>query len=210
MVEKYIRRKLFVWHKDNYRDFPWRHIKDPYKIMIAEFMLHRTRADQVVPVYQEFIKKYPDVDSLVGSNPMEVNKVTENLGLHWRGRHFTDAAIFIKNNFRGRIPDSRDRLLSIPGIGEYVAGAILTVAFDRKEWIIDSNIARFIDRFYGLNLKGEIRRKREIIEISKKFYQTTKARQLTFALLDFSALVCKPTNPVCGSCIIKMKCNRRK
>ena len=210
MVEKYVRRRLFIWHKDNYRDFPWRHSKDPYRIMIAEFMLHRTRAEQVEPVYKDFIKKYPDVDSLASANPVEVNKVTEKLGLHWRGKHFINAAIFIKDNLRGRIPDSRDRLLSIPGIGQYVAGAILTVVFNKKGWVVDSNIARFIDRFYGLKLSGEIRRKREVIEISKKLYQTTKARELTFSLLDFSALVCKPTNPVCDFCIIKMKCNHRE
>ena len=174
--------------------------------MIAEFMLHRTRADQVMPVYQDFIKKYPDIDSLGEANPVEVNKVTEKLGLHWRGKHFIDAAIFIKENFRGGIPDSRDKLLSVPGIGEYIAGAILTVVFNKKEWVVDSNIARFLNRFYGLNLSGEIRRKRELIEISKCLYQTTRSEHLTFALLDFTALVCKPIKPVCNSCIVKIKC----
>ena len=207
MIEKYIRRKLFLWHKENYRDFPWRHTKDPYKIMIAEFMLHRTRADQVVPVYQDFIKKYSDIITLACAKPVEVNKVTEKLGLHWRGRHFIESAKFIKDKFKGRIPDSRDKLLSVPGIGEYVAGAILTIVFNRKEWLIDSNIARFANRFYGFNLNGELRRKRELIKISKKLYQTTRSGHFTFALLDFSTLVCKPAKPVCNSCIIKMKCN---
>ena len=178
--------------------------------MIAEFMLHRTRADQVVPVYQEFIKKYPDIDSLAGAYPIEVNKVTEKLGLHWRGKHFMDAAIFIKDKFKGRIPDSRDRLLSVSGIGEYVAGAILTISFNKKEWVIDSNIARFLNRFYGLNLSGELRRKRKIIEISKSIYQSSRSGQLTFALLDFTGLICKPVKPVCNFCILKMKCNYRE
>ena len=207
MIEKYIRRKLFFWYKKNHRDFPWRHTKDPYKIMVAEFMLQRTRAEQVAQVYQDFIKKYPDTDSLAEADPMEVNKVTEKLGLHWRGRHFTNAATFIRDNFKGEIPALRSQLLSIPGIGEYVAGAILTVAFNKKEWAIDSNIARFVNRFYGLNLSGEIRRKREIIEISKSIYQTTKSGQLVFSLLDFTAIFCKPMKPVCNSCIIRMKCN---
>lgn len=84
MNEKCIRHKLFLWHKENYRSFPWRHAKDPYKIMVAEFMLQRTRAEQVVRVYRGFIKKYPDTDSLAEADPIEVNKVTERLGLHWR------------------------------------------------------------------------------------------------------------------------------
>ena len=207
MIEKYIRRKLFLWHKENHRDFPWRHTKDPYKIMIAEFMLHRTRADQVVRVYQDFIEKYPDIDSLAGADPIEVKKVTKKIGLHWRGKHFINAAIFVRNKFKSRIPDSRDKLLSVPGIGEYVAGAILTVVFNGKEWVIDSNIARFLNRFYGLNLSGELRRKRKIVEISKNIYQTTRSGQLTFALLDFTGLICKPIKPLCNSCIIRMKCN---
>jgi len=207
MIEKYIRRKLFLWQKRNYRNFPWRHTKDPYRIMIAEFMLHRTRAEQVVPVYQEFMKKYPDIDSLAGADPIEVNKVTENLGLHWRGKHFIDAAIFIKNKFRNKMPDSRDKLLSVPGIGDYAAGAILTTVYNKKEWVVDSNIARFLNRFYGLKLHGEIRRKRELINLSKRLYKTTKSRYLTFALLDFTAMVCKPITPFCNLCIFKAKCN---
>lgn len=206
MIEKYIRRKLFLWHKKNYREFPWRHTKDPYKIMIAEFMLHRTRADQVVRVYHDFIKKYPDILTLACAKPVEVNKVIEKLGLHWRGKHFISAAIFIKERFGSIMPDSRDKLLSIPGVGEYVAGAILTVVFNKKEWVVDSNIARFLNRFYGLKLRGEIRRKRELIEISKRLYQTTRSGQLTFALLDFTGLTCKPIKPVCNSCIIRRKC----
>lgn len=201
-----LRRRILLWYSQNKRDFPWRHTKDPYKIMIAEFMLHRTRAEQVVPVYQDFIKKYPDVDSLADADPVEVSNVTENLGLHWRGRHFVNSALFIRNNFRSRMPDSRDKLLSVPGIGEYVAGAILTVVFNKKEWVVDSNIARFLNRFYNLKLSGEIRRKREIIEMSRRFYQTTRAGQLTFALLDFTAMVCKPVKPACYFCTIKRKC----
>ena len=207
MNEKYIRRKLLFWYIENHRNFPWRNTKNPYKIMVAEFMLQRTRAEQVVRVYRDFIKKYSGTNSLVEADPIEVNKVTERLGLHWRGRHFTEAATFIRDNFRGKIPGSRSKLLSVPGIGEYVAGAILTVAFNKKEWVIDSNIARFLNRFYGLNLSGEIRRKRKIIEISKSIYQTTRSRQLTFALLDFTGMICKPIKPVCNSCIIRMKCN---
>jgi len=76
MVEKYIRRKLFLWHKRNYRDLPWRHTKNPYKIMIAEFMLHRTKADQVLPVYEKFIKKYPDVYALSRARAEGIKKVT--------------------------------------------------------------------------------------------------------------------------------------
>ncbi len=83
----------------------------------------------------------------------------------------------------------------------------MTVVFNKKEWVVDSNIARFLNRFYLLKLSGEVRRKRELIEISKRLYQTTRSNQLTSALLDFTAMVCKPIKPVCCSCIVKTKCN---
>jgi A/G-specific adenine glycosylase len=92
---RYIRNKLFKWYGINGRDFSWRHSKDPYRIMIAEFMLHRTKAEQIVPVYKEFIKKYPDVKSLASAELNEIKKVTEHLGLHWRAQHFITSAVTV-------------------------------------------------------------------------------------------------------------------
>jgi len=178
--------------------------------MIAEFMLHRTKADQVVPVYEKFIKKYPNVYSVSRASEEEIRKVTDHLGLHWRSAHFTMAAKVVADTFNGNFPDRPDELLRIPGVGEYVAGAILTICFDKIYPVVDANIARFINRFYGLNLSGELRRKRKIIEISKSIYKSSRTGQLTFALLDFTGLICKPIKPVCNFCILKMKCNYRK
>jgi len=126
--------------------------------------------------------------------------------MHWRAKHFITAARYVVKKYKGRIPSNRERLLAIPGVGEYVAGAILTVAFQKPEWVIDSNIARFLNRFYGLGLQGEIRRKKEIIELSKQFFKYNNPRKLFFAILDFTALVCQPRKPLCSKCLLKEKC----
>lgn len=116
-----------------YRDFIWRHDITPYRILIAEFMLHRTKAEQVEPVYREFLKTYPDIETLAEVTYGEISSVTKNLGLHWRAQHFLDAAVYIRDEWNSVIPDKRKELLTIPGVGDYVAGAILTVCFKKRE-----------------------------------------------------------------------------
>ncbi|MBA7484384.1 Adenine DNA glycosylase [subsurface metagenome] len=207
MIEKYIRRKLFLWYKKNYRDFPWRHTKDPYRIMIAEFMLHRTKAEQVIPVYLEFIRKYPDIKTLVGSNFKDIEKVTEHLGLHWRAKHFSKAAKYIIEDCNGKFLGDYDKLREIPGVGEYIAGAILTVCFNKPAPVVDSNIARFINRYSGLNLSREIRRKKKIVELAVKLFKYENPGDLLFAIVDFTSLICKPGNPLCCKCTLRNKCN---
>jgi A/G-specific adenine glycosylase len=185
------------------RDFPWRHTADPYKIMIAEFMLHRTKAEQVAPIYVDFLEKYPNVSSLANAKTDDVSEVTLHLGLHWRAVHFIDASKYLEEKYGGTFPDTREELMKIPGVGDYVAGAILTVCYKKSEYVIDSNIARFINRYYGLHLPGEIRRKKIIIEKAKEIFKCEAPDKLLFAILDFTSLVCKPRNPDCLNCCLK-------
>jgi len=201
-----VRRKILLWHTGNKRDFPWRHTKDPYKIIIAEFMLHRTKAEQVVPVYLDFIEKYPDVFALTNANFEDVKKVTKHLGLHWRAKHFLESANFVVEKYNGKFPADYQKLREVPGAGEYIAGAILTVCFNKSAPAVDSNIARFINRYYGLNLSGEIRRKKEIINIAGELFKYKHPGEFLFALVDFVALICKPRKPFCEKCPLINEC----
>ena len=201
-----VRQIILLWFQQHSRVFPWRRTKDPYKIMIAEFMLHRTKAEQVVPVYREFIKLYPDVFSLANASYNEVKKVTEHLGLHWRAKHFPEAARYIVKNLKGEFPENYNELRKIPGFGEYIAGAISVICFNKPAPVVDSNIARFINRVWGLNLKGELRRKKEITRIAKILFDCEKPGQLLFSIIDFTSAICKPRNPECSNCILKNMC----
>jgi len=201
-----VRRKILEWYYANGRDFPWRHTDDPYRIMIAEFMLHRTRAEQVVAVFNDFIKKYPSINSLADAEEKNIKKFTQSLGLHWRYKHFIESARYILNNLNGIFPEETSSLMKIPGVGEYISSAISIVAFKKPSAIVDSNIARFFNRFYNLNLVGEIRRKKIIQEISKKFFKSRQCRELLFAIIDFCALICKARKPLCNQCPINKKC----
>ena len=198
--------EIIKWYRRYGRDFPWRHTGDPYKIMIAEFMLHRTRAEQVVPVYLEFIEKYPDVFSLARADYEDVKKVTQHLGLHWRSGHFIEAAKCVVERHGGRYPENYEELRKIPGIGEYVAGAIMAVSFNKPAPVVDSNIARFINRFCGLNLSGEIRRKKIIVKKAEDLFNCKNPGEFLFAIVDFTSIICKPRNPDCNNCPINQDC----
>lgn len=202
-----ISRKLIQNWKLYKRDFIWRHSPTPYRIMIAEFMLQRTKAEQVEPVYKKFLAKYPDVFKLASAKEKTVSSFTNNLGLHKRGPNFIKAAKYIIEHYKGQFPERREDLLKIPGVGDYVAGAILTACFNKPEYVIDSNIARFINRYHGLHLTGEIRRKKEIIKRAKKLFKYPDTRNLLFALLDFASLICKHSNPDHNNCVLNKTCN---
>jgi len=174
--------------------------------MIAEFMLQRTKAEQVEPVYKKFLQQYPDIVSLSKARIKSVEKYTSSLGLHKRAPNFMNAAKYIINNFKGEYPKTRKELLTIPGVGDYVAGAIMAVCFNNADYVIDSNIARFINRYAGLNLTGEIRRKKVIVEKAKKIFKVNDQRNFLFALLDFTAVICKPIVPLCNECPLRKKC----
>ena len=190
------------------RDFIWRHEKVPYEIMIAEFMLQRTKADQVVPVYVNFLKKYPDIRSLSKAEITDIAKIIRPLGLHWRSAHFKKAADYIISVYNGIIPSNREELLKIPGVGDYVAGVILAVSFSKKSPIVDSNIARVLNRYYGMDLEGEIRRNKKIVEKADELFSlcNCELKELLFAIIDFSALVCTPLNPRHEICPFKEEC----
>lgn len=188
------------------RNFIWRHKPSPYKIMIAEFMLQRTKAEQVEPIYKKFLQQYPDIKTLSKTKLKSVQRYTNSLGLHKRASNFMNASKFIIKKLNGVFPETRKELIKIPGVGDYVGGAISAVCFNKADYVIDSNIARLINRYYNLQLTGEIRRKKIIIEKAKQLFKVKKQKDFLFAILDFTALVCKPIKPLCFQCPIKKNC----
>jgi len=203
---QYLREKLLEWYKKNGRNYPWRVTKDPYKILMAEIMLRRTRADQVLPVYKDFIEQYPTVKSLSEGSKENIQKLTYSLGLHWRNQEFQNLAACIISSYNGEIPKSRDELTKLPGVGQYVAGVFLSSAYDRKEWIVDTNVVRVFSRFFGLRIKSDGRRDKRIIMIAKQYIDCESPRQVNFAVIDFAAIICKKINPLHSQCLVKQGC----
>ncbi len=202
-----LRQKLLRWFRTNERDYPWRTTADPFKILIAEMMLRRTKAEQVRTVYEKLLEEYPSVNALATASAEKVEGILHNLGLHWRTPAFIEVAQQIKTRFGGTVPRTREELLSLPGVGDYVAGAVLSFAFNDKEWIVDANVVRIFRRYFGLRTTKEGRRDRHIIETAKLYSYCRVPRKANLAILDFTALICTPSNPDCVSCPIRKSCD---
>ena len=201
-----MRKILLSWYYDHGRSYPWRKTDDPYKILIAEIMLRRTRADQVLPVYDKFVKKYPDFETLSKSNEKDVNKIVYSLGLFKRDKDFRNLAEVVIERYEKSIPENREELVKLPGIGQYVAGAFLAIAYNRKEWSVDTNVARVFSRFLGIEFKGDGRRNKKIISAAKYYISTKNSKDTVLALIDFGGLICKKIKPSHEQCPIRSDC----
>ncbi|MBT9132492.1 MAG: Adenine DNA glycosylase [Syntrophomonadaceae bacterium] len=194
------RGKIIDWYKKNGRSYPWRETHDPFRILIAEMMLRRTKADQVVPVYEQFFKEYPDVDSLAEAKQEALEKILYPIGLKWRIPAFGMIAREVREKYQSRIPETREELISLPGVGEYVAGAVLSIAYGKKEWLVDSNIVRIFKRYFGIKTSKEGRRDKHVVETAKIYASGKDPGRATMGILDITALVCKPGKPSCEKC----------
>jgi A/G-specific adenine glycosylase len=200
------RSGIAAWFKKNARAYPWRETRDPFRILIAELMLRRTKADQVKPVYDRMFSVYPDIESLSKAEEKKIEEILYPLGLRWRNHAFGLIAREIRERYCGEVPKEREELTTLSGVGDYVAGAVLSVAYGKREWIVDSNIVRLFKRYFGIKTSKEGRRDRHVIEIAKAYASGKDPRIANLAMLDFSALVCTPQKPFCDKCPLRKSC----
>lgn len=196
---KYFRRKLIKWEKENFIDFPWRHSTNKWHSLVVEMMLQRTKAEQVVPIYLDFCKKYKTPkDYLVDENA----NVFETLGLPQRNIELKKLSkVLLKNP----IPESKEDLIKLNGVGEYIAAAYRSLHLDKLDVIIDSNVVRLYGRFFGFDTHGETRRKKWFIDLANVLTSQRNFYYYNYSLIDFTKNICKH-NPLCGRCILRRKC----
>jgi A/G-specific adenine glycosylase len=204
---KDFRRFLIRWFKKNKRDYPWRKTKNPFRVLIAEMMLQRTKADQVEPVYLNFFSNFKTPAEVACTDMRKLNRILYPLGLRWRIKRFKEVSQVIVGKNRGKVPESRDEISKLPGVGDYVAGIVLSVAFNKKEWIVDSNVVRIFKRYFGISTSKEGRRDKHVIDIAKTYANCSQPRKANLALLDFAALVCTPRKPVHERCPLSRSCH---
>lgn len=197
---------LLKWFKKYGRTYPWRKNTKPYRVLMAEIMLQRTKADQVLPVYKAFIKKFPDSASLAKAPPEEIDKVFSQLGLMWRAEKVKKLASVLASDYKGQIPNVREKLLSLPGVGEYVADAILCFAYGKDVAVVDANVCRVIGRIFGLKTRGEARRDSKFRKAAQQLIPSGKAKEFNWAIIDLAAMICTPRNPKCKICPLSYVC----
>src|SRR6185437_6569864 len=142
-----MRARLLAWYEGGHRALPWRESRDPYRILVSEMMLVQTTVAAVLPFYERFLSRFPDVRALAAAEEAEVLKVWEGLGYYRRARQLHAAARVIVATHRGAVPDDMESLRALPGVGRYIAGAILSFAFDRPAPIVEANTQRVLARW---------------------------------------------------------------
>ena len=203
--KKKIQTKLLQWFKKNKRDLPWRKNRDPYAIWVSEIMLQQTQVPTVIPYYIKFLKTFPTVHHLAKASLSKVLKVWEGLGYYARARNLHQASKIISNHFNGKIPDNLKDLLSLPGVGRYTAGAILSIAFNQEVPILDGNVKRVLSRLFAVS--GHPKKTEEFLwPLSESLIPKGSPGAFNQALMDLGSMTCTPKNPDCLSCPLKNLC----
>jgi A/G-specific adenine glycosylase len=199
--------QLLQWGPLNFRCFPWRTTNDPYKILMSEVMLHRTQAIQVVPVYKNFIDHYPDSGTLSKASIAELHGILYPLGLRWRIDLIHKMAADLIDKWKGHVPFEKSDLLSLPGVSDYISGAVRCFAWNQPEPLADTNTVRVIGRLFGLHIKDSSRRNRLFKELLVSLIHLDEPRQYNYALLDLADKICKKkTPPECHICPLQNLC----
>ena len=203
----WFRDRLLTWAETNFRDYPWRKTANPYDIVVAEFLLQKTDADTVAPIYKTFLARYPSIDKLVSAEIEDIATLLQPLGLLFRAERLYKTANIIAEKYAGKIPDTEKELLALPGIGSYTARAICSQAFAQPAAVLDTNVARILERFF--NIKGErVKSRCKILWYAADAIAPKRnVGRWNLTLLDFGAKVCIARNPKCDICPLCSRCN---
>jgi len=188
------------WGGNNFASFPWRATRNLWHALVAEIMLQRTSALQVLPVYIQFSSRFPSPDSYLANDGY---KVFAQLGLHWREAMLRPLAeSLVINGF----PRNREALESLPGVGDYIASAMLSLHMNVRATIIDANVVRLLGRAWGFEWDGETRRKQWLRRIADTLTPARDFRSYNYAVLDLTRAVCTKT-PKCLQCPLRRLCH---
>jgi len=201
-----MREDILHWWSTEKREFPWRETSDPYKVLIAEVLLHRTRAEQVIPLYDMVLSRFPDVFALSRSTPDELSQMLWTGGLHWRWKLLHAMSKEIVTRFGGEIPSSFTELTSLPGIGQYIASAVRCFAFGYPDVLLDTNSVRLVGRVCKLAVTDSSRRSLLYRSILQVWLDRQHPQEFNFALIDLSATICTPKAPRHEECCLRAYC----
>jgi len=209
MKKQLLTKKILNWYDLNKRSLPWRKNVTPHKkqyyTLVSEFMLQQTQVVTVIPYFNRFIKEAPNLKSLAKINNKKLIKLWEGLGYYSRVRNLKKTAQTVIKNFQGVLPNNFEDLISLPGVGNYTASAILAIAFNKPYIPLDGNIERVLKRYLYLKKEKDIQKdslaKKKII-----FGISARSSDYAQALMELGALICKPINPLCNQCPISRNC----
>ncbi len=200
-------RELMGWYDQHARTLPWRGIHNPYYTWVSEIMLQQTRVDTVIPYFNTFIATFPDIRSLAEAPEEKVLKCWEGLGYYSRARNLQAGAQKVLRDFDGILPSDPEKLMSIPGIGRYTAGAIASIAYDQPVTAVDGNVIRVFTRFTGITEDASLPATLARVEsLDSQNMDVSRPGDWNQALMDLGATVCVPGTPDCDRCPLRETC----
>lgn len=206
-VNKKIQKKLLAWYQSNARKLPWRGLKDPYLIWISEVMLQQTQVDTVIPYFNRWVDRFPDIKSVANTSVDEILKYWEGLGYYSRAHNIKKTAVNILSKHSGVIPSLPIDLMKFPGIGDYIAGAVASIGFGLDEPALDANGVRVLSRVYDFHGQTNKAANKRILKNNlRDLLPSGSAGDFNQAVMDLGSMVCKSTKPKCNHCPIKSEC----
>ena len=201
------RKLLIEWYRHHHRRLPWRETRSPYRIWVSEVMLQQTQVQTVLPYYRRFLHAFPNVKTLANADLQAVLKAWEGLGYYARARNMHRAANDILQKHSGKFPDFWEALRELPGIGDYIACAVLSIAFNQPYAVVDGNVKRVLSRFYELSEPVNKSFSYKIFKAAAEdLLDHRRPGMFNQALMELGALVCTPKNPDCPHCPIHSLC----
>lgn len=207
MNRKNFTNTILAWYDQGHRDLPWRRTQDPYRIWISEIMLQQTRAETVVSYYERFLARYPTVQDLASAPEEELLKAWEGLGYYSRARSLQKAAKAIVSQYDGQLPADLNKLRALPGVGDYTAGAIASIAFGIPAAAVDGNVERVLCRWDAITDEvGTPAVRRQIAARAQALVLRDRPGAFANAMMEMGATMCTPKNPRCLLCPVREGC----
>lgn len=199
---------ILTWYAQNGRHFPWRNKSaSNYQKIISEILLQRTKAETVANYFPTFIKKYPSWKQLCGATEEELQDVLKPLGLYkQRASRLYKLSQEMKRR-NGRFPKKRSEVEEMPMMGQYITNAFEVFILKQPSPLLDVNMARVLERYFGPRKLADIRYDPYLQELAKRVVDHQNTKEINWAILDFGAIICKARKPVCSECVFNQKCN---
>ncbi|MEX0691740.1 MAG: A/G-specific adenine glycosylase [Gemmatimonadales bacterium] len=200
--------RLLAWYRTQARDLPWRRTRDPYRIVVSEFMLQQTQVSRVLDFYPRFLSRFPTIEALARARPKAVREAWDGLGYYRRAENLQRLARTVVNDHAGIVPDDPETLETLPGVGRYTAGAVASFAYERPAPAVDTNVARVLARVFRVRQPKGAQRDRRLWTLAEQLVpQRGKAAwDFNQALMDLGSTICVARSPRCDACPVAAAC----
>lgn len=206
-----VQHTIARWYQKRRRDLPWRQTLDPYAVWVSEVMLQQTQVKTVVPYFQRFMEAFADVKQLAHADEQRVLKLWEGLGYYSRARNLHRAARLVVERFNAQVPDDWHTFRQLPGVGDYIGAAVLSIAFSKPYAVVDGNVKRVLARLFMLETEVNVAKGHAVFQpVADQLLERSHPGRHNQAVMELGAMVCTPRQPLCAQCPLQRHCKALK